>query len=564
MEELKTRPHLVHTPKRWYWTARALQGIRFSKTAWAFVERETTETASQVWVDLTTTRWWAVTGWLLYVCWLSSLVTALAFFVALTSISGGWITSACSPDGTFRLSPSGSDAWGLDGFFQVTVAFGTFNFTQAKVIDIAWEVLVGRGGQIILAWFSWKVFSTYVAASMQVKPVTLETFRTIFFGEDPNLMGTARLFRDFWARRRLVSTAAMAFMLCSMVFVAIFPTIASAPTGYTTSTKAFVPNADKALIPYSDFSPVIYIIHDGSRINLTDEYPVIRSKFCKKLLSHLSRYGFYGRSNRSTVYNGVTLPAPALNISAAYLPPSSRDYGWNWTDSDTSMQPFSHPSDTTVLLAASNQTYTMRYVIENGVCAPQDSYTWGFSAIQLAILISLLFCWSGGLAILWLKAHLTIELRGGLEVPGPYKASLIFASALRREAMGEEKDVDGFTETELHILVEKYRKGGAVSLEPSAPPATYSFWRLAMREKWWILAWIVVAVCSTMAMTTESPRDLWGRRMISTDATKFFAYWGLCIFISITVAMFLGRKLRTRLLYVALGVFISMVVLLTI
>jgi hypothetical protein len=140
---------------------------------------------------------------------------------------------------------------------------------------------------MILAWFSWKAFSTYVATSIQVKPVTLETFRTVFFGEDPSLLGIARLFRDFWSRRPLVSTVATSFMLCSMAFIAIFPTIASAPTGYTTSTKAFVLNADKALIPYSDFDTVIYIIHDGARINLTDDYPVIRSRYCEKLVTSI-------------------------------------------------------------------------------------------------------------------------------------------------------------------------------------------------------------------------------------------------------------------------------------
>lgn len=48
--------------------------------------------------------------------------------------------SACRPDGTF--SPfTGYSYWDVSGIFQITLAFGSFTFTQAKVIDIAWDIV---------------------------------------------------------------------------------------------------------------------------------------------------------------------------------------------------------------------------------------------------------------------------------------------------------------------------------------------------------------------------------------------------------------------------------------
>ncbi len=55
-------------------------------------------------------------------------------------------------------------------------------------------------------------------------------------------------------------------------------------TGYTPHIKAFVTSETGVLIPYSDFQPVVYIVHDGSRVNLTDDYVVTRSVVGTRLL----------------------------------------------------------------------------------------------------------------------------------------------------------------------------------------------------------------------------------------------------------------------------------------
>jgi hypothetical protein len=93
--------------------------------------------------------------------------------------------------------------------------------------------------------------------------------------ENISLLGVMGVIRDFVARRRLKSMWAMVFMVATMLFVLVWPTIASTMTGYDSNNVAFIKIKDGSLIRFSAFVPLLYIIHDGSRIDgLTDEYLV--------------------------------------------------------------------------------------------------------------------------------------------------------------------------------------------------------------------------------------------------------------------------------------------------
>jgi len=83
----------------------------------------------------------ACTLWVLML--LFSLVL-LVLFGALPSLSlGSEQPSACHPDGTF--SPFGQDysPWALQGLFQINLGLGNLTFTQAKVIDVVWDIVSG-------------------------------------------------------------------------------------------------------------------------------------------------------------------------------------------------------------------------------------------------------------------------------------------------------------------------------------------------------------------------------------------------------------------------------------
>lgn len=58
--------------------------------------------------------------------------------------------TACLPDGRFSTDPSTYNPWSRPGFFEITLGHGDLSYTQAKVIDIAWDVVSNpRGNQSV-------------------------------------------------------------------------------------------------------------------------------------------------------------------------------------------------------------------------------------------------------------------------------------------------------------------------------------------------------------------------------------------------------------------------------
>lgn len=229
---------------------------------------------------------------MLYFFIFGGLIYALVSLAATSVFESNFaiIGTACQPDGDFYTNPNDFNYWHISGFFQITLGLGELEFAEAKVIDVIWDVVsslkaivlkvltsgqvVGRGGQAILTLVSWHVFAKYVTTSMQVAPVTFNTFRSIFMQRESSLDGLVKLLRDFTRWRGLHSKVAMVFMITSMVFVLAFPTLASAMTGYSGNVQPFVGEADKAYLPFNSFQPLYYVIHDGDRVGKTKEYNI--------------------------------------------------------------------------------------------------------------------------------------------------------------------------------------------------------------------------------------------------------------------------------------------------
>ncbi|KAJ3560864.1 hypothetical protein NPX13_g9159 [Xylaria arbuscula] len=212
-----------------------------------------------------TARWRLILG----VLWFAGLLASLVI-LGLFAFPPPF---ACRPDGAF--SPfTGYTYWDVSGFFQITFAFGSLTFTEAKVIDTTWDILVGRVGQGILAYFSWHTFADYATISMETTPMTYSTFTILFTEKSPAFTSLCQLLVEVTRYRRLRSKRATAWVIMSMLFVLAWPTLIAAMTGYTPEIAAYVKDIEENLVPYHEFRLISYIIHDGERINLTGDYPV--------------------------------------------------------------------------------------------------------------------------------------------------------------------------------------------------------------------------------------------------------------------------------------------------
>ncbi|RGP81423.1 hypothetical protein FLONG3_568 [Fusarium longipes] len=251
--------------------------------------------------------------------------------------------SPCHSDGNFHVSLSNTiefesafNYWAASGFFDVTLAWGRFDFSTVKLIDVAWDLnktqIVGRGGQAIMALVSWRVFAEYLQVSLAATPATYTTVWLLRFQQSSSAFSTWQLATAFH-KRGLASKTAMVFTILAAVFIMAFPTLVASMTGYTPKNEPYIVADNGRLNPLTDLVPAAYIIHDGDRVKgFTKEYgipwksgsPGRRSKFERfdycdgqmtldndsdcKLQRHVSQFVMWTNAHRTLRLNNNGAP----------------------------------------------------------------------------------------------------------------------------------------------------------------------------------------------------------------------------------------------------------------
>ncbi|RGP62995.1 hypothetical protein FSPOR_8979 [Fusarium sporotrichioides] len=260
------------------------------------------------------------------------------------------------PEGTFNY-------WAPSGFFDITLAWGRFDFSIVKLIDVAWDLVVGRGGQAIMALVSWRVFAEYLQVSIATTPATYTTVWLLRFQQSSSAFSTWQLASAF-LRRGLASKTAMVFTIQAAIFTMAFPTLIASMTGYTPKNEPFVVADNGRLNPLNDLIPAAYVIYDGDRVKgLTKEYGIpwrsgriliLLHDFksyvkddCELQLNaseYIQKYGFKiagsevsgertsSEIRNTTDFGGQEIDWPPLSISVFYLP-NARFY-WNTSAAD--------------------------------------------------------------------------------------------------------------------------------------------------------------------------------------------------------------------------------------
>ena len=170
--------------------------------------------------------------------------------------------NACTPNGDFVL-PFTTSIWDLSRLLETTVAFGSLphrtctvgaggstplscegnTFTKVKVIDMAWDVLIGRGSQAVVVLFAYRLFSRILATLMKQGEVGYDAFAAIAFDSAsttpfPTLLrhavgGTA-------IPRTLRAILAYWGMAAATLYIVAIPTLLSAIIGYTSYYAPYI------------------------------------------------------------------------------------------------------------------------------------------------------------------------------------------------------------------------------------------------------------------------------------------------------------------------------------
>lgn len=164
----------------------------------------------------------------------------------------------CLPNGDFDADTGYYELKSYNGFstsglFEITLGFGHFSFTTAKVLDLVFDIFCGRGIQFAMGFIAFNVFSKSLLRSMEQAPVSYRTFEALAFS-GTSISTFLKLLSDFLTNRGLRARLAMAWIIIATVYVVAFSTLMSAMTGYSANSQPYVEDTDNNLIPWDSSS----------------------------------------------------------------------------------------------------------------------------------------------------------------------------------------------------------------------------------------------------------------------------------------------------------------------
>ncbi|KAK4201214.1 hypothetical protein QBC40DRAFT_172222 [Triangularia verruculosa] len=543
-----------------------------------------------------------LTLWTAFLLWLWLLV-ALTIGLPLWAT---WIVNpiACQPDDTFSPVSTGYNWWSQAGFFQITYGGGSLTFTQAKVIDITWNLLVGRLGQALMSGIFWRVLSNHMATKMETEAVAYSTFWMIYLHQETSIMAIYQILSDRKFYRALGSKITVSVIIASVSLILAFPTLASAMAGYTASTESFVTEKGTGnYIRYTEFQPIAYVIHNGDRVNLTRDY-VLTVMICEPpgdpLIDHLSYrlktgcvqrgqpgfemcmlramvteyLGLYGFPNPSmscvekkqpyeTFWDHKRLEGPPLNISAYYFEDDIDDLTLVHQDCNTTLDAFRDKKN--VHFTFSGQIYDLEYITLYGSCQPTTGrYRWGFSYIQLCLIVATLLVWTLGICLVWLQACWNLPSAKNGHIPNQWRSMLLLSERIVEGLKGMHIEQPSHLDNnQLDEIIKNGLQGGQISFEHILRCKNVGLWRglwcWTRSHKYWVLFFSVSAIFTISMIPIcvglldydmRLPETLNGLRRGDNGVTG--AIFIVAIFVSFCYSVYLlhlivGRNTRARL-----------------
>lgn len=205
----------------------------------------------------------------------------------------GTDTVYCTPDAHVRLAvvPSPvNNKWNHQRFLWITLGFGHFSFAAAKGVDLVWDLVIGRLGQLLIIYLTYPILRRALLRAMFQFPVYLPMYASITFdkislstvwavlrgsAEDiphhhpdhPETPVTLRIQAEAWLSRKWRYLAIVPLL----AYILAFPTLLSVMTGYQADLEPYIlrpDNQDYQSASSLQVPPIVIL--DGARVGLSN------------------------------------------------------------------------------------------------------------------------------------------------------------------------------------------------------------------------------------------------------------------------------------------------------
>jgi hypothetical protein len=187
-----------------------------------------------------------------------------------------------------------SPYWDNRLFLSVTMGFHGLTFSQAKAIDICFDLVVGRGSQVLVALATYPILRRSILRSMEVREFSLALLLP-FFLERLSIYSLWAMFANMRARRtkpkindqteeikfwkakiRIDWRVILVFLIGC--YVLALPTVTSVMTSYQVRSAPFMPDG-QGYVSTQEFENQIpdFILGNGQLVGLPNYYPMYNS-----------------------------------------------------------------------------------------------------------------------------------------------------------------------------------------------------------------------------------------------------------------------------------------------
>ncbi|KAF2823952.1 hypothetical protein CC86DRAFT_372107 [Ophiobolus disseminans] len=368
-------------------------------------------------------------------------------------------------------TPENSTISGIEKFFVLDKTFGRFSFAEVKSLDVAWDILVGRGVQMIAWWVGYVVFSDALLRAIERHPTSFQIFQRIAL-EGPSLLSLWTLVKELWCSRSKRTKALFFYMWMATFYIMCIPMFLGAMTGYDSTSIAWVSLDDDNNIVTAES-----IERSGVVMGTPDK--TFDEPICADEDSSYRAYNekIMRRNDCNCQLRNGTILSPneystwmLHHYSRAYLNDCRFDYpGVNktferdtWSSSSQSRVPVLQQCGASFNMTVDGKSYDalslnittgfcyggrgyeFMYLYDKTRCLPDTAnptYKWGFSTMLSGMFVFVHFGWALTMYILWQDAQFRSTLvKGGYQMT-PLRAAFAMAKAAKRKTGMSEKQL---------------------------------------------------------------------------------------------------------------------------
>jgi hypothetical protein len=228
----------------------------------------------------------------------------IALFAVVTvrgkGVASGWIEDYfyCDSVGRTRYQftdreDAASPYWDSRLFLSVTMGFHGLTFVQAKAIDVCFDLIVGRGSQVLVALATYPVLRRSILRSMEVREFSLALLLP-FFMERLSVYSLWAMVANMRSRRTKPKTDDQTeqirfrkarvgidwrVMLVFLVgcYVLALPTFTSVMTSYQSRSAPYLPSIDsEGYFAVNDFRRRMpdFVLENGYLVGMSRDQPI--------------------------------------------------------------------------------------------------------------------------------------------------------------------------------------------------------------------------------------------------------------------------------------------------